>query len=240
MNHFDVRTEYSTQLGESLALSADGANLAEIAKLVNLPDTSDENIIGLGKPVKLTIPAIAGGIETDEGLKALGQGIMTQLVRARAGLARNHVPKDGRTVYVTPDAFSAILHVLMPNSANYHTIIDPETGSIKNIFGFEIVEAVQLTVGGADNTNAFDDVGNAFPTEGFVTPSNAVALIAHRSAVGQVKLRNMSLERARRPEYQADQIIAKYAMGHGGLRPEAVGAIVMDVTNVRTRKTVTK
>lgn len=36
----------------------------------------------------------------------------------------------------------------------------------------------------------------------------------------------MSLERARRPEYQADQIIAKMAVGVGGLRPEATAALV--------------
>lgn len=34
------------------------------------------------------------------------------------------------------------------------------------------------------------------------------------------------MERARRAEYQADQIIAKMAVGHGGLRPEAVGLFV--------------
>ena len=48
----------------------------------------------------------------------------------------------------------------------------------------------------------------------------------HRSAVGTVKLKDLAMERARRAEYQADQIIAKYAMGHGGLRPEAVGVFV--------------
>lgn len=48
----------------------------------------------------------------------------------------------------------------------------------------------------------------------------------HRSAVGTVKLKDMALERARRAEFQADQIIGKYAMGHGGLRPEAAGALV--------------
>ncbi|MGL5566088.1 MAG: hypothetical protein ACRDC4_10215, partial [Plesiomonas sp.] len=55
---------------------------------------------------------------------------------------------------------------------------------------------------------------------------NVCGIVMHRSAVATLKLRDMALERARRPEYQADQIIAKYAMGHGGLRPEAVGGIV--------------
>ncbi|MNW00536.1 hypothetical protein D3C71_1960440 [compost metagenome] len=55
---------------------------------------------------------------------------------------------------------------------------------------------------------------------------NVIGLLVHRSAVGTVKLKDMALERARRAEFQADQIIGKYAMGHGGLRPEAAGALV--------------
>lgn len=55
---------------------------------------------------------------------------------------------------------------------------------------------------------------------------NVIGLFQHRSAVGTVKLKDLALERARRANFQADQIIAKYAMGHGGLRPEAAGAAV--------------
>ncbi|MES9336890.1 hypothetical protein ABEQ65_13320, partial [Cutibacterium acnes] len=58
---------------------------------------------------------------------------------------------------------------------------------------------------------------------------SVVGLFNHRSAVGTVKLKDMALERARRAEFQADQIIGKYAMGHGGLRPEAAGALVFNV-----------
>ena len=46
-------------------------------------------------------------------------------------------------------------------------------------------------------------------------------IICHRTSVGTVKLRDLALEQARRAEYQADMLVAKYAMGHGGLRPEA-------------------
>ena len=42
-----------------------------------------------------------------------------------------------------------------------------------------------------------------------------------------MKLKDLALERARRAEFQADQIIAKYAMGHKGLRPEAAVAIMV-------------
>ena len=46
-------------------------------------------------------------------------------------------------------------------------------------------------------------------------------LVAHRSTVGTLTLKSFQLEHGRRIEYQADQIVGKYAMGHGGLRPEA-------------------
>lgn len=234
MNNFDVRAEYSTQLGEALALSADGANLAEVAKMVNLDTSKDENIIGLGKPTKINVGL--QDITNDTGLVKLGKDFMAALVRARGSFAKNYVPKGDRVAYVTPDVFSAVLHVLMPNSANYMAIIDPESGTLKNIFGWEIIECPHLTMGGADNVNAFDGLGNAYPTDGFTTVDNTLALLAHRSAVGQVNLKDMALERARRPEYQADQIIAKYAMGHGGLRPEAVGAITMTIADSEVRR----
>ena len=58
------------------------------------------------------------------------------------------------------------------------------------------------------------------------TAAKLQGIVFHRSAVGTVKLKDLAMERARRAEYQADQIIAKFAMGHGGLRPEAVGVFV--------------
>ena len=63
----------------------------------------------------------------------------------------------------------------------------------------------------------------------YVVSANSSTAITSGSAVGTVKLRDLALERARRANFQADQIIAKYAMGHGGLRPEAAGAVVFKV-----------
>ncbi|WWT41604.1 hypothetical protein [Klebsiella phage 175019] len=120
----------------------------------------------------------------------------------------------------------------MPNAANYAALIDPERGSIRNVMGFEVVEVPHLTAGGAgddrpDEGAEATNQKHAFPaTGGKVNKENVVGLFQHRSAVGTVKLKDLALERARRAEYQADQIIAKYAMGHGGLRPESAGALV--------------
>lgn len=228
MNHYDVRSEYTSQIGESLAMAADGAVLAELAGLCNLEDGKNENIAGLGSASILEV----GQKDALQSPVELGKAVIAQLTIARAKLTSNYVPSADRTFYTTPEVYSAILAALMPNAANYAALIDPERGSIRNVMGFEVVEVPHLTAGGAgdDREDATANQKHAFPANKGgnvkVALDNVVGLFQHRSAVGTVKLKDLSLERARRAEYQADQIIARYAMGHGGLRPEAAGALV--------------
>lgn len=228
MNHYDVRSEYTSQLGESLAMAADGAVLAEIAGLCNAESQYNENIAGLGTATVIETTQEKSDL-TDQ--VALGKEIIAALTKARAALTKNYVPASDRVFYCDPDSYSAILAALMPNAANYAALIDPEKGSIRNVMGFEVVEVPHLTAGGA-GTSREDTTGqkHAFPASKSgsvkVAKDNVIGLFMHRSAVGTVKLRDLALERARRANFQADQIIAKYAMGHGGLRPEAAGAVV--------------
>ena len=81
-----------------------------------------------------------------------------------------------------------------------------------------------MKAGGADKTGMLgtSPEGHEFPTD----YAGALAVCAHRTAVATVKLKDLQLEHARRPELQADMIIAKNAVGHGGLRPEASGIIL--------------
>ncbi len=245
MNHYDVRAEYSRQLGEAMAMAADTANYAEMAKLVNLKNTTSaqaENIKGLGQSPVIYIGK--GTMDLGQPSK-VGEAVIQALTHARAEFTKNYIPTGDRTFFTSPDIYSAILAALMPNAANYAALIDPETGNIRNVMGFEVVETPHMTKSSEAVTNqgdALDGAGHVFPTTGadlatwatgelpadgnLVGADNILGLFMHRSAVATLKLKDMALERARRPEYQADQIIAKYAMGHGGLRPEAVGALV--------------
>ena len=226
MNHYDVRAEYSAQLGEALAVSADGAVLAEMAKLCNRPAGQEENIAGLGAASVLEIGKAVDLADPE----AMGKAILKGLTKARAGLTKNYVAASDRTFYTTPDNYSAILAALLPNAANFAALTDPETGNIRNVMGFMVVEVPHLTVGGSGTDRAGTNQKHAFPKVSTATDKvaldNVVGLFNHRSAVGTVKLRDMSLERARRANFQADQIIGRYAMGHDGLRPEAAGALV--------------
>lgn len=210
MNHYDVRGEYSNQLGEALAIAADGAVLAEAAGLSaateTLPGLGAGGIVKLGTATSVTVAN-----------EAIGKEILTALAEARMRLTKNYVPDADRYFFCTPIAYSCLLAALMPNSANYQAVINISTGSLMPVHGFEIIEVPHFESGGADSKHAF--------------PSGLVGKVAgiamHRSAVGTVQLKSLGLERARRAEYQADQIIAKYAMGHGGLRPEAAVTVTV-------------
>lgn len=221
MNHYDVRVEYSRQLGEALAQSADCAIINELANMAakdatvpeNIPDngTGADKVKGTGKAFEFET-GIAISQSADYGNK-----IIEGLLAARAAFTKNYVPMGDRYCLLTPEGYSALIKALMPDSANYQALFDPNSGKLQTICGFEVIEVPHLLNEGVDDKHTLSEKYTAAGLQG---------IVFHRSAVGTVKLKDLAMERARRAEYQADQIIAKYAMGHGGLRPEAVGVFV--------------
>lgn len=221
MNHYDVRVEYSRQLGEALAQSADCAIINELANMAakdaavpeNIPDNGvgAEKVQGTGKAFEFET-GIAISQSADYGNK-----IIEGLLAARAAFTKNYVPMGDRYCLLTPEGYSALIKALMPDSANYQALFDPNSGKLQTICGFEVIEVPHLLNDGVDDKHKLNTKFTAAKLQG---------IVFHRSAVGTVKLKDLAMERARRAEYQADQIIAKYAMGHGGLRPEAVGVFV--------------
>ena len=221
MNHYDVRVEYSRQLGEALAQSADCAIINELANMAakdatvpeNIPDngTGADKVKGTGKSFEF-----ATGLAISQSAD-YGNKIIEGLLAARAAFTKNYVPMGDRYCLLTPEGYSALIKALMPDSANYQALFDPNSGKLQTICGFEVIEVPHLLNEGVDGKHTLSEKYTAAGLQG---------IVFHRSAVGTVKLKDLAMERARRAEYQADQIIAKYAMGHGGLRPEAVGVFV--------------
>lgn len=221
MNHYDVRVEYSRQLGEALAQSADCAIINELANMAakdaavkeNIPDNGvgADKVQGTGKAFEF-----ATGLAISQSAD-YGNKIIEGLLAARAAFTKNYVPMGDRYCLLTPEGYSALIKALMPDSANYQALFDPNSGKLQTICGFEVIEVPHLLNDGVDGKHALNAK---------VKTAGLQGIVFHRSAVGTVKLKDLAMERARRAEYQADQIIAKYAMGHGGLRPEAVGVFV--------------
>lgn len=204
MNHYDVRVEYSRQLGEALAMAADCAVINELAneaakdaknKDGNIP--TNEDVLGTGKAFEF-VTGMDISQEADYGNK-----ILEGLLAARAQMTKNYVPMGDRYCLLTPEGYSAVMKALMPDSANYHALFDPNTGKLQTICGFEVIEVPHLLNEGVDEKHTLNPK---------IATAGLQGIVFHRSAVGTVKLKDLAMERARRPEYQADQIIAKYAI----------------------------
>lgn len=219
MNHYDVRGEYARQLGEALALSADASVVAEIAKLVQ---SQKENITGLGTGVIIN-KTTKGEVGINE---ETGKAVIDALLELKSKWTSQYVPQEERFVYLKPDMESAIIASKDAIDKDYGAVATIVEGSITRLCGFKVISVPHLTQGGSDKTGMIGTApeGHEFPT----AFKNDVAFVAsHRTGVGTLKLKDLTLEHARRTEYQADQIVAKYAMGHGGLRPEATSVCLI-------------
>lgn len=219
MAHFDLRGAYSKELGEALARANDGSTLAEIAKMIvanteNIPTKGNVKGTGKGAIFTETVPTADYG-ETE----AMGVAVFKELLKAKTAMSDNAVPAGERYCYIKPVALNALIANKDVINKLYGATMTIEGDKPPRLIGFELIETPELTAGGAPvNDGVIQGDGHVFPAE---YKDNCVFLVAHRTAVGNLTLRGLALEHSRRANLQADQIIAKFAKGYGGLRPEA-------------------
>lgn len=209
MNHFDTIGEYANQLGEALAIASDAAVLANLFNSLNatanIPDKG--GVEGTGETQNIFVGSAPANV-----IDAVwGQGILDALLAAQVSLNKNHTPMPQRYFCCTPEAYASIVAALFPFMASYQTIVSPQTGTLTNIAGFEIVPVPHLTVGGADTKHQVaTNVMTAVP----------IGVAFQYGAVGTAQLRGINIETGRRINYASDQIVASMVAGHGILRPE--------------------
>ncbi len=99
---------------------------------------------------------------------------------------------------------------------------------IASIAGFEIVKTNNLPATyGAANLNDGSST-NTYKTLTDAAYNRVRGLIWHRAAVGTVRLLDLSMEMEYQPTKQSTFMVAKYAMGHGVLRPDCAFAVSAD------------
>lgn len=210
--HYDFRSPYAYQLGEALAISMDASVLAEVAK--EALNTS-ENVTGLGVGGVVTKTLTSGTMGIN---KETGEAVRQLLLEIKAKMSMNHVPTGDRYAFVTPTIHEALASNLDYLNARYGAKATLSDSDVIEMSGFQIIECPHLTDGGDDASNTIQGDGHVFPSA--YKDKNPI-LVCHKSSVGILKLKDISFEQARRANYQADQLIAKMAIGIGGLRPES-------------------
>lgn len=202
--HFDVRQEYSKQLGIALSNRFD----QKIARLGYLA--------ARGSAVT---PDHKGGTLLKNTSAATDVAVLRGLIfNAAQALDEKDVPDEDRHIVVKPAQY----YMLVQDT----TLLNKDWGGAGALATANLPQIANMTVHKSNNlptginiTTKIEGENNDY-TGDF---TDSVALIMNKQAVGTVKLFDLATEMSGKDfhvMYQGDLVLAKYAMGHGILRPE--------------------
>ena len=201
--HYEVRSEFSKQLGQALARECD----SKLARTALLAARSSNKITSL--PGGTVINA-GSTVATD------GNVLAAAIYQAAQSLDEKDVGTDGTVCYLRPAQYYSLVRNLDNINTDWGGNGSYADGTILKIAGIPIVKYNRLP---NSNFSAVAGENNAYAGDF----SNTVALIAHRDAIGTVKLKDMVMEQSGSDYHivhQSTLFVASYAMGHGILRPE--------------------
>ena len=233
-NHYDIRSVYSSELGRALANRFDQA----IAKVFIAAARSATTVTGgnAGQIVDLSgniLTDNADAADDGDNTAPTGAELVAGLFTAAAGLDNNDVPADGRFCVLRPEEYYKLITggsgslVVSTSAANKDVGGSGSlaSGTVPQVAGIDIYKSTHIpstdlsavaTGDGAASNDVFGGSGAGY--NGNFT--NTVGIVSHPSAVGTVKLLDLATESEYDINRQGTLFVAKYAMGHGVLRPE--------------------
>lgn len=205
MSHFEVRSEYSKQMGQALSQTYD-RNLLSLA----VKAARDPSGIGAGA-------ADFGNASSENiGASPTVQQIVDAIYAAAQTLDERNVPEEDRYCFVSPATYwDLVTNDKLINRDFGGTNGVYSDGKVWNVAGIKIVKTNNLAV---DHTTATVDYGTKYQ----VNASTTAALIMHPQAMGTVKLMDLSSEMEWDIRRQGTLMVSKMAVGHGILRPECI------------------
>jgi len=220
-NHYDVRGMYTREIGAALANEFDTVALRCVALSAETSQT-----------ITATPPAVpADGASISLGalpVNVTGATLAAGLFSARQTLDENDVPEN--EVY---SAFSPANYYLLAKTTDninmdWNAAGSFADGTIIKVAGIPIYKTNHMPVV-STYASSGNDSGTGLNTAYDLTdaPLNQ-GLVWHKSAAATVKLLDLAVESDYLIDYQGTIMVAKYAMGHGALRPEAAVKLVID------------
>jgi len=207
MNHFDVRHEYTKQQGEKLALDRMSNELR--CALLAARTTSGKV---QGQP---------GGAVISAATMDSSETVLADAFRSARQLLDEKLMPDNPAEY-TGALLPAQWYMLTQNKDLIDRDINPEAnGSYGQAVIASVARIPLVKINNLPHTNesASQDVLPKYRGDW----SKTTGIIFHRSAVGTLKLLDLSLEDIYDGRRQGTLMLAKYALGHGVLAPR--GAI---------------
>ncbi|OAM52921.1 capsid protein [Methylovorus sp. MM2] len=209
-NHYDVRSIYSNEQG------------------IFLGNNMDKNVLRVGVLAARAAATVTGGFGgsalTNANYGSDGAVLAGGIFAAAQIMDEKDIPASERYAYVKPAQYYLLAQTTNVINSQWGGEGSYAEGSVRRIADIPLVKTNNLPNG----LNLTDDTTIAaagidptlVPAAYRGNFTNTKALVLHKEAVGTVKLLDLGMEMAYDIRRQGTLIVAKYAVGHGALRPE--------------------
>jgi len=203
-NHYEVRSEYSKQMGQALAQTYDRNLLSMTVKAARagtagIADQGDAESIAIGAtPTTSTI--------------------ITNIYAAAQKLDEKNAPAEDRCVIVSPAVYYALVQDDKMINRDFGSNSSYSEANVMRVAGMDIIMSNNLAV---DHT-AVSGGTLDFASKYNVDASDCKAVVMHKDALGTVQLMDMATEAEYDIRRQGTLAVSKLAVGHGILRPELI------------------
>ena len=220
-NHYDVRSIYAKELGKALAKRFDIATMKTLFAAA-----------GGASPIGGNGGTSVAGADT-----LTASGLVDALYAVARSLDEKDAPEEGRFAVLTPSQYYTLL------TAD-NVAINRDTGGVGNVATGKIAQVAGISLFKSNHLDSIISLGNVasgsassdstanndvFGTgDGYDGDFSALSgassakgfLAGTKEAIGTVKLLDLATESEYQIQRQGTLFVAKYAMGHGVLRPE--------------------
>jgi len=217
-NHWDVRNAYSSEIGRALAYAKDRHILINIGRA----SVATANVGDSSYPAGTTLTNTDIAHATDS---TAANAFIDELFSAAQTLDDAYVPSEGRKCFLKPEDYYKLANATNAINVDFRGQGSIAEGRVQKIAGIDLIPVPHFTNFHVTAGVAVGSYGAGGTTPYTINLTNYVGLVCHPSAVGTVKLMDLAVESEYDIRRQGTLMVAKYAMGHDVLRPEAAVGI---------------
>lgn len=206
-NHYEVRSEYSNQMGAALAQTYDRSLISLAVKTAAAGDSG-------------AVADQGSASNTDIGLSPTVQTVVDAIYAEAAAMDELYLPAEDRFVIVSPTDYWGLVQNDKLIDRDFGQNGSYADGTVMKVAGMTIVKSANIGINhaAAGNTADYPDFSSKYMTD----TSAIKALILQRTALATVKLMDLASESEYDIRRQGTLMVSKMACGHGAVRPEGI------------------
>lgn len=215
-NHYDVRSQFSAEMGNALAYTFDKNVAAVIAKAARTATHFNTDLPG-GTRIKIVASSKAA---------ITGAQLATALFAAAQKMDENNLPEGERYCCLAPAEYYKLVQETSVINRDWGGQGAYADGTVLKVAGIDIIKSNHLPT---TNRSAVTGENNAYDAD----YTKSVALVWNPGAAGTVKLMDLKMETTGgdvHALWQGTFMVASMACGTGILRPDCAIEIHTDVS----------